>query len=56
MLDMSTGICSCEIGRDGSPCKHQFIIWSNQISESQNFLPYFNAQLAPHLKKNFQAS
>lgn len=44
MLDMSTGICACQIGRDGSPCKHQFILWSNQLSESRNFLPYFNSE------------
>ena len=37
---MLSGICSCNVGRDGSPCKHQFIIWSNHMSKSRNFLPY----------------
>ena len=40
---METGRCECTIGMDGSPCWHQFIIWSNGISYSINFLPRFDS-------------
>lgn len=27
LVDMNTGICQCKIGINGSPCKHQYILW-----------------------------
>ena len=42
LLNMSTGVCSCDTGRDGSPCKHQFLLWSNKISRCCNFLLVFD--------------
>ena len=37
---MINGICSCPVGWNGSPCKHQYVIWASRISQSKNFLPY----------------
>lgn len=42
MVDMNTGICQCSVGLDGSPCKHQFILWANKLSDGVNFLPVFS--------------
>ena len=32
-------MCECFIGRDGSPCAHQFVLWSENIAHSVNFIP-----------------
>ena len=42
IVDMSIGTCECYIGSDGSPCWHQFILWSNGMATSSNFLPHFD--------------
>ncbi|XP_028513981.1 uncharacterized protein LOC114574759 [Exaiptasia diaphana] len=36
---MSIGFCSCESGKDGSPCKHQYVLWSANIAHCLNFVP-----------------
>ena len=42
VVDMSIGTCDCILGRDGSPCWHQFILWANGFATSGNFLPKFD--------------
>ena len=44
IVDMNSGVCSCESGKDGSPCKHQYLLWANKLCDSKNFLPYFNKE------------
>ena len=39
MVDMWNGLCSCPMGRDGAPCKHQYAIWINNAHNARNFLP-----------------
>ncbi|XP_066936103.1 uncharacterized protein [Clytia hemisphaerica] len=41
-VDMIIGICECKAGLDGSPCWHQYLLWSKGISTSSNFLPRFD--------------
>ena len=36
---MTTGTCSCENGKDGSPCKHQYVLWSANLASCINFVP-----------------
>ena len=38
-VDMTTGTCSCENGKDGSPCKHQYVLWSANLASCINFVP-----------------
>ena len=40
-VDMELGICNCDVGNDGSPYKHQYVVWKNHLSSS-NFVPYFS--------------
>ena len=35
---MSIGTCSCEIGKDGSPWKHQYVLWSANLAHCINFV------------------
>ena len=42
-VDMEIGFCTCPIGQDGSPCKHQFAVKKEFSLRSQNFLPMFCA-------------
>nr|XP_047142843.1 uncharacterized protein LOC124817091 [Hydra vulgaris] len=42
-VDMSIGICDCSVGCDGSPCKHQYIVWKKHLY-STNFLPYLSCK------------
>ena len=41
-VDMNVGICECENGRNGSVCKHQFLLWSQKGISGRNFIPYLN--------------
>ena len=41
---MQSGYCTYPIGLNGSPCKHQRLIWANLRVQSQNFLPYFSKE------------
>ena len=43
LVDMNCHICECPIGRDGSVCKHQYMLWSLAIASSTNFIPYLDA-------------
>ena len=36
---MTVGMCSCEVGKDGSPCKHQYVLWCSNIAHCINFVP-----------------
>ena len=51
LVDMNIGLCECKKGLDGSPCKHQYLLWSNRISGSPNFLPFFSATDRMHFSK-----
>lgn len=39
---MSLGVCSCHRGKDGAPCKHQYLIWAANIATCINFVPISN--------------
>ena len=39
-VNTSIGICECFIGCDGSPCAHQFTLWSENIADSVNLVPF----------------
>ena len=43
-VDMSIGICECAIDFDGSPCTHQYLIWTENLADSVNFVPIFNKE------------
>ena len=40
IVDRSIGMCECFIGCDGSSCAHQFFLWSENIPDSVNFIPF----------------
>ena len=42
MVDMNSGFCQCKIGYNGSPCKHQYVLWISKLAPCTNFLPIFN--------------
>ena len=44
-IDMSAAFCTCPVGTDGSPCKHQFAIFCKFNISSFNFLPYSRAEI-----------
>lgn len=35
---MTVGTCSCSVGKDGSPCKHQYVLWAANKSHCPNFV------------------
>ena len=39
---MTLGICSCTVGKDGSPCKHQYVLWVANLADCINFIPVSN--------------
>jgi hypothetical protein len=39
---MSLGVCSCPQGKDGAPCKHQYLIWAANLAICTNFVPISN--------------
>ena len=44
LVDMNSGFCQCKVGINGSPCKHQYILWVNHLSAAVNFLPVFSKE------------
>ena len=42
--DMSTGVCECAVGFDGSPCTHQYLSWAENLADSVNFVSIFNKE------------
>ena len=46
---MNIGICECEIGKHGAPCKYQFILWSNSFSNNSKFLLLCNQEQGKYL-------
>jgi len=42
-VDTELGICECHVGKDGSPCKHQYIAW-RKFGKASNFIPYLSAE------------
>ena len=47
-VDMALGLCGCFIGMDGSPCKHQYVLWYNKVDTCPNFLPFFSPSERMH--------
>ena len=43
LVDMNSNVCECQVGRNGSVCKHQYILWSLKLSKSSNFIPFLDA-------------
>lgn len=39
---MTLGICTCTVGKDGSPCKHQYVLWVANLADCINFIPVSN--------------
>lgn len=37
-VDMTVGVCSCAFGKDGSPCKHQYVLWAAKKVHCPNFV------------------
>ncbi|XP_078663943.1 uncharacterized protein LOC144907042 [Branchiostoma floridae x Branchiostoma belcheri] len=37
-VDMTVGVCSCPYGKDGSPCKHQYVLWAAKKANCPNFV------------------
>lgn len=48
-VDMTIGTCSCEIGKDGSPCKHQYVLRSANLANCINFVPVFQPAMRQKL-------
>ena len=46
---MSLGVCSCEFGKDGSPCKHQYLLWATKLANCLNFVPVSSPELRQNL-------
>ena len=42
-VDMDMLTCTCGVGRNGAPCKHQYIIWLHLQKQGSAFLPYLSA-------------
>lgn len=42
-VDMTLRICSCTVGKDGSPCKHQYVLWVANVVHCINFIPVTNS-------------
>ena len=42
---MNTGFCECKVGKDGSPCKHLYLLLENGCIECTIFLPVFQKEL-----------
>ena len=49
MVVMSLGVCSCESGKDGSPCKHQYLLWATNLENCLNFVPVQSPELQQSL-------
>ena len=41
-VDMTLGICTCTVGKNGSPCKHQYVLWVANLADCINFIPVSN--------------
>ena len=41
---MTMGTCSCAAGNDGSPCKHQYMLWAAKRATCLNFVPVDNPE------------
>ena len=37
-MDRTAGVCSCAVGKDGSPCKHQHVLWAAKKAHCPNFI------------------
>ena len=38
MVDMNSGFCQCKIGYNGSPCKHQYVLWISKLAPCSRHL------------------
>ena len=43
-VNTDIGVCSCPVGKDGSSCKHQYVIWTTIDCSSYNYVPYLSAE------------
>ena len=44
-VNITFGICSCMVGKDSSPCKHQYVLWVTNVGHCINFIPVFSVCL-----------
>lgn len=42
LIGMPNGHCECFIGKNVSPCWHQFCLWSTGLATCPTFLPHFD--------------
>ncbi|XP_025087192.1 uncharacterized protein LOC112559914 isoform X2 [Pomacea canaliculata] len=49
LVDMSIEMCTCKLGKNGAPCKHQFAVVSHYSLEAQNFLPRTDEKMKSHM-------
>ncbi|XP_078702577.1 uncharacterized protein LOC144928219 [Branchiostoma floridae x Branchiostoma belcheri] len=43
-VDMTVGVCSCAVGQDGSPCRHQYVLWAAGKAHCVNFVSVTNSE------------
>ena len=35
IVDLKVGICECQVGQNGSVCKHQYLLWVSNIESTR---------------------
>ena len=48
-VDMVNGMCTCHVGLNGAPCKHQYAVLKHRNVRSTNFLPIKDEATRLHL-------
>lgn len=48
-VDMVHGMCTCPVGLNGSPCKHQYAVMKHCQVNSHNFFPLADEKMRQHL-------
>ena len=43
--------CILQVGLDGSPCFHQYVLWSRKFASCPNFLPILDARERQYFAK-----
>ena len=44
-VNITFGICSCMVGKDSSPCEHQYVLWVTNVGHCINFILVFSVCL-----------
>ena len=44
IVDLNISRCDCQVGQNGSNCKHQYVLWALQKGTGHNFLPVFEKE------------